>query len=333
MRLRTIGRATTSIVTGGAGFLASHLVDALISAGHRVIVIDDLSTGRVANLSDALQSGMVTFVYGDVSTVAAALEETLSALKSTRIDNIFHFASPASPEAYSAHPWETLLANSVGTMSLIDLAIDRNAKFVYASTSEVYGDPLVHPQPEHYFGNVDPIGPRACYDEGKRFGEAAVSVAATRRGLNARILRFFNIYGPRMDLSDGRLIPALLSAVERGQPLPIHGSGNQSRSMTYVTDAVAGILAVISQHDTWRPVNVGSDEELTVEEVAAAVAAASKRPLELTHMEPRLGDPQRRKPDLCTLRSLGWEAQTSFREGIRMTCDWFERERARQPVA
>lgn len=327
MRLRSLNMPSTSIVTGGAGFLGSHLVDALLAAGHKVIVVDDLSTGRVANLSDALSSEMVTLVYGDVSTVARALEETLAALKSTRIDYIFHFASPASPEAYSAHPWETLKVNSLGTMSLIDIAIDHKATFVYASTSEVYGDPLVHPQPESYFGNVDPIGPRACYDEGKRFGEAAVSVAATRRGLNARILRFFNIYGPRMDMADGRLVPALLSAVAEGQPLPIHGSGNQTRSMTYVTDAVAGIMTVVSRHDSWQPVNVGSDEELSIEQVAAAVAVASQRPLQFTHVEPRAGDPQRRRPDLRTLRGLGWEPQTTFYDGIRMTCKWFERER------
>lgn len=318
----------TSVVTGGAGFLGSHLVDALAAQGHTVIVVDDLSTGRIANLSDALASDSVSFVYGDVSTVATALHDML-AVRSPRIDNIFHFASPASPEAYSKRPWETLKVNSAGTMSLIDLAIEQRAMFVYASTSEVYGDPLIHPQPESYFGNVDPIGPRACYDEGKRFGEAAVSVAATARGLSARVLRFFNIYGPRMDLADGRLVPALLSAASEGRPLPVHGTGTQTRSMTYVADAVSGILTVLARHDSWRPVNIGSDEELTIEQVAMAVAAAATDAApSIEYVAPRAGDPQRRRPDLTTLRRLGWAPETTFQEGIARTCEWFLRQRS-----
>ena len=325
MRLSSVRAQFTSLVSGGAGFLGSHLVDALVAQGHKVLVIDDLSSGRVANLADALSSKSVAFMYGDVSTVAPALGETLADLDSARLDYIFHFASPASPKAYAAHPWETLRVNSVGTMSLIDLALEHHATFVYASTSEVYGDPLVHPQPETYFGNVDPIGPRACYDEGKRFGEAAVSVAATERGLEARILRFFNCYGPRMSLSDGRLVPALLAAVVHGESLPLHGSGSQTRSMTYVSDAIAGILTVVAKHRSWHPVNVGSDEELTVLQIAEAVSAAKHSSLRIVHEQPRSGDPQRRRPDLRVLRGLGWEPKTSFAVGIRETALWFDR--------
>jgi nucleoside-diphosphate-sugar epimerase len=327
LRAKTIGVPPTSIVTGGAGFLGSHLVDALVREGHRVIVVDDLSTGHVANLADTLTSEAVTLMYGDVVDVAGALDEALRALKSPRIDYIYHLASPASPDACSARPWATLRVNSAGTMSMIEIAVEHGATFVYASTSEVYGNPLVHPQPETYFGNVDPIGPRACYDEGKRFGEAAVSVAATTLGLNARIVRLFNIYGPRMDVHDGRLVPALLTAAVEGKPMPVHGSGNQTRSMTYVSDAVAGILTVVASHDSWHPVNVGSDEELTITKVAIAVAAASHTPLEIAHVEARAGDPQRSCPDVAVLRALGWEPKINFAQGIRKTCDWFLHDR------
>ena len=253
---------TTSIVTGGAGFLGSHLVDALAKRGESVVVLDNLTTGRLANLESAISSGRVTFVYADVAVDATALREILAGGGVTKVDCIFHLASPASPNAYSRHPWETLAVNGIGTMSLIDIALQHHARFIFSSTSEVYGDPLVHPQSEDYFGNVDPIGPRSCYDEGKRFGEAAVAAAVSKRGLAGRIVRFFNCYGPRMQSADGRLIPALLEAAANRAPLPIQGTGEQTRSMTYVDDAIELLLLVADRRQPMlQPINIGSDDE------------------------------------------------------------------------
>ncbi len=312
-----------SIVTGGAGFLGSHLVDELIARNHEVVVVDDLSTGHVGNLADALESGSATFVYGDVTTVGATLAGSLAEMQAPRLDYVFHLASPASPEAYGAHPWETLRANAIGTMDFIDLALRHNATFIYASTSEVYGDPLVNPQPEDYFGNVDPIGPRSCYDEGKRFGEAAVAAAVGARGLSARIVRFFNCYGPRMERGDGRLIPALIDAAVAGAPFPIHGSGEQTRSMTFVSDAVAGILTVLAATRDWRPFNVGSEDERSVLDIAHAVAEAMKVPFFAERVSPRPGDPQRRRPDLTAIRALGWAPRVALADGLAQTSAWF----------
>jgi nucleoside-diphosphate-sugar epimerase len=198
------------VVTGAAGFVGSHLVDKLVGEGAHVIAVDNLLTGKLANLEDAIGRGRCTFIFADVSEGASAgrlVRETVD-----RVDEIYHLASPASPEAYGAFPWQTLCANSLGTMAMLDLADHTGARMLFASTSEIYGDPLEHPQRETYFGNVNPIGPRACYDEGKRFGETAVSVARAVRGVDARLVRIFNCYGPRMDVGDGRLIPALLGA-------------------------------------------------------------------------------------------------------------------------
>ena len=233
-------------------------------------------------------------------------------------------ASPASPEAYGNHPWETLAVNSVGTMSLIDLALEHGARFLYTSTSEIYGDPLVHPQPESYFGNVDPVGERACYDEGKRFSEAAVSVAVRSRGLDARIVRFFNCYGPRMSAADGRLIPALFEAVAAPRPLPIHGTGLQTRSMTFVDDAIALLQIVMARPaERLQPVNIGSDDERSVLEIAEAFASAAGVPFEIEKLAARPADPQRRKPDLTLARSFGWAPTTPLEAGLRTTIDWF----------
>ncbi|MBD5654026.1 MAG: NAD-dependent epimerase/dehydratase family protein, partial [Candidatus Eremiobacteraeota bacterium] len=228
-----------SLVTGGAGFLGSHLINAIVRDGEHVVVIDNLSTGHVRNLERAMSTGRATFVHADVAQPPAELAAIVAKATKRKIDRIFHLASPASPEAYGAEPWGTLAVNGVGTMSLIELALAHDARFLFASTSEIYGDPLVHPQPESYFGNVDPIGPRSCYDEGKRFGEAAVAAGVRARGLDARIVRFFNCYGPSMDEADGRLIPQLVDAILAKKPLPIHGTGLQTRSMTYVDDAIA----------------------------------------------------------------------------------------------
>jgi nucleoside-diphosphate-sugar epimerase len=312
------------LVTGGAGFVGSHLVDKLCEAHKKVVVMDDLSTGRIANLERAITSGRATFVYADVARTPDALRADLAAATSEPLEAIYHLASPASPEAYGAHPWETLSVNGLGTMSLIEIALEHNALFLYTSTSEVYGDPLVNPQPENYFGNVNPVGPRACYDEGKRFAEAAISVAVARRGLNARVVRLFNCYGPRMQIGDGRLIPALIEAAMRKAPLPIHGTGEQTRSLTYVEDVIEGILHVArTAQKTFRPVNIGNDEELSVKEIAARVARICQVPMTLRHLPPRPEDPQKRRPDLSYVRSIGWAPVTPVELGIAKTVEWF----------
>jgi nucleoside-diphosphate-sugar epimerase len=317
-----------SFVTGGAGFLGSHLVDALLKGGDRVIVLDNLSTGRIANIEAALSSGGASFIYGDCAASVGTVRESLRALKAPRIGRIFHLASPASPEAYGAHPWETLAVNALGTMSLIDLALQDGARFIYASTSEIYGDPLVHPQPETYFGNVDPIGPRSSYDEGKRFGEAAVAAGVRARGLEGRIVRFFNCYGPRMEPGDGRLIPSLIEAALSKLPLPIQGTGLQTRSMTFVRDAIELLLIIArGEQETLQPVNIGNDDERTVEEIAQTFARVVGIPYK-THYSPgRPGDPQRRRPDITLARSLGWAPTTDLETGLAETYKWFSGER------
>jgi len=315
-----------SLVTGGAGFVGSHLVDALLRRGDEVVILDNLSTGSLGNIEAATKSGKATFVFVDVVQSAQALRAVLDdALAGKRIDRLFHLASPASPEAYGAHPWETLAVNAVGTMSLVDIALEHGARFLYASTSEIYGDPLEHPQAESYFGNVDPIGERACYDEGKRFGEATVSVAIRARGLDGRIVRFFNCYGPRMSAADGRLIPALAEAAADRRAFPIHGTGLQTRSMTYIDDAVRLVLLVMEQPQTrLQPVNVGNDEERTIIEIARAFARVAGVPYEAEHVAPRPGDPQRRKPDLTIARSLGWQPKVSLDDGQQTTIAWLQ---------
>ena len=318
-----------SLVTGGAGFLGSHLVDALLARGDEVVIVDNLSTGRVSNVENAVMSGRATFVYGDVATDAQTLSRLVAETNVGRLGRIFHLASPASPEAYFADPWGTLAVNALGTMSLVELALEHSARLVFASTSEVYGDPLEHPQKESYSGNVDPIGPRACYDEGKRFGEAAISVGVGNRGLDARIVRFFNCYGPRMDLHDGRLIPMFLDAFVRGAALPIHGDGSQTRSMTFVDDAVELLLLVAERRSHGlTPVNVGNDEERSVLEIAQAFSATAGIPFRAEFFPARPGDPQRRRPDLSRARSYGWHPSTSLESGLAKTLEWALAERA-----
>ncbi|GAC1420885.1 MAG: SDR family oxidoreductase [Candidatus Velthaea sp.] len=322
------GRRPVSLVSGGAGFVGSHLVHHLIARGEDVIIIDNLSTGEVRNLHEPISSGHATFVHADVAVPVDALRDIVLRTGATRLDSIYHLASPASPEAYNAHPWETLKVNSVGTMSLIELALMYGARMLYASTSEIYGDPLVHPQPESYFGNVDPIGPRACYDEGKRFGEAAMSSAVRSKGLDGRLVRLFNCYGPNMDMHDGRLVPALVEAVIEGRPLPIQGTGAQTRSMTFVTDAIELILLVMhSEQPVLQPINVGNDDERSVLEIAQALATVANVPFDVDFVAAREGDPQRRKPDLALARQLGWSPTTSLEDGLRATMSWFTKER------
>jgi nucleoside-diphosphate-sugar epimerase len=318
-----------NIVTGGAGFLGSHLANALVDSGEYVVIVDNLSTGRVRNLEHAISSGRATFVYGDV----AVPEKDISALLGDAIANepvgrIWHLASPASPEAYGRHPWETLAVNGLATMSLIDFALKQHARFLFSSTSEIYGDPLVHPQPESYFGNVDPIGPRSCYDEGKRFGEAAVAAAVRSRGLDGRLVRFFNCYGPMMERGDGRLVPSLVEAIHNGKPVPIQGTGKQTRSMTFVDDAIGLLRTVMERPQTaLQPINIGNDDERSIEEIARALCSVAGVPFNPVYVAAREGDPQRRKPDLTLAATYGWQPSTSLEDGLRVTWNWFSEDR------
>jgi nucleoside-diphosphate-sugar epimerase len=314
----------TTIVTGGAGCLGSHLVDALVDRGENVLVLDDLSTGSVDNLKSALTTGKAAFIEADVAVDVERLRGHLRAGGVRHVRRIFHLASPASPDAYNAHQWETLTVNAIGTMSLIDIALEHGARFIYSSTSEIYGDPLVHPQPESYFGNVDPIGPRSCYDEGKRFAEAAIAAGVRSRGLDARLVRFFNCYGPRMERGDGRLVPELVGAALAGRKFPIQGTGKQTRSMTFINDAVELLLLVESLPlSGLEPVNVGNDDERSVEDIARALAQVIGIEFEAEYLPGREGDPQRRRPDLTRARSLGWAPTTPLESGLRTTYDWF----------
>lgn len=316
------------LVTGGAGFLGSHLVDALVDDGHTVVIVDNLSSGHVRNLEHAISSGRATFIYGDLVAPPSELAGLIRKASKAPLERIFHLASPASPKAYGEHPWETLEVNGLGTMSLIELALAEGARFFFASTSEIYGDPLVHPQPEGYFGNVDPIGPRSCYDEGKRFGEAAVATAVRARGLDARVARFFNCYGPRMDEADGRLIPELFHAAQNGRPLPIHGTGKQTRSLTYVADAVSMLRRLMEMpQPELQPINIGSDEERTVEDVARAVARVTGTAFAAEYLPARPGDPQVRRPDLTLARAHGLAPATTLDDGLRRTLRWLVEER------
>ena len=311
------------LITGGAGFVGSHLADRLVERGEYVVVCDDLSTGRLANLNRGLASGALTFVYLDVAAPLDVIRETVRAATSERFSAVFHLASPASPVKYGERPWETLAVNALGTMSMIDFAREENARMLFTSTSEVYGDPLVHPQREEYFGNVNPVGPRACYDEGKRFGEAAMSVAIRERGLDGRIVRIFNCYGPRMDLADGRVVPAFLSAASEKRPFPIQGTGIQTRSMTYVDDLIDGLLTVAAADlRSGQPINLGSEDETTMIDLARVVAEIAGVPLVTDSQAARPEDPQQRKPDITRARALGWRPRTSLREGLRRTYTW-----------
>ncbi len=321
-----------TLITGGAGFVGSHLVDRRVALGEHVIVIDNLLTGRLANLEGPLATGKATFIYHDVAAPLDRLRAAIASATSEPLEKIFHLASPASPEAYGAYPWETLAVNGMGTMALIELALEHHAALLFTSTSEVYGDPLVHPQPESYFGNVNPIGPRACYDEGKRFGEAAISVAVRERGLDGRIVRIFNCYGPRMDIGDGRLLPAFLSAAREGRPLPIHGTGRQTRSLTYIDDLIDGLCCVSeSRAAGLQPVNLGSEEEQSINEIASVFAQTLGIPLQMQSLPARPEDPQRRRPVISVARSLGWSPKISLHEGLRRTYAWFMDETL-QPV-
>jgi dTDP-glucose 4,6-dehydratase len=314
-------------VAGGAGFVGSHLVLELVERGEQVVIIDDLSTGEVRNLGTAISSGGAIFLHADVAVAAWKLRELLERAGIDELDSIYHLASPASPQAYAAHPWETLKVNSLGTMSLIEIALERGARMLYASTAAVDADSLEDLETGEYLGG-DPTGPRAGYTQAKRFGEAAMSCAIRTHGLGGRVVRLANCYGPMMNTRDGRLIPSLVGAVLERRPLPIHGTGLQSRTMTYVEDAVELMVRVMrAEYPAFQPVDTATDDERSVLDIARTLAGVAGVPFEVDHLAVRAGDAERRKPNSTVARSIGWKPQTSLEEGLKRTMEWYNNER------
>ncbi len=302
------------VVTGAAGFLGSHLSERLLTEGHEVIGVDNLLTGHQRNVDLLSQHDRFTFVRANVS-------ESLPVEGS--VDRIFHLASPASPIDYVELPFETLYVSSDGTRNCLRLAEATGARFFIASTSEVYGDPAVHPQVESYWGNVNPIGPRSVYDEAKRYGEALTMAYHRYKGVQTRIVRIFNTYGPRMRHNDGRVIPAFISQALRGQPLTIFGEGTQTRSFCFVSDLIEGFIRLM-ESDLTQPCNIGNPNERTMLQLAAHINKVTNNQAGIVFRPLPKDDPTRRKPDITRARTeLGWEPQVEFEAGIERTIEWF----------
>jgi dTDP-glucose 4,6-dehydratase len=305
-----------ALVTGAAGFVGSHLVDRLLADGYDVVGVDDLSTGRRENLAHLGGDRRFELIEHDVSKPRTY---------PGRFDWIFHFACPASPPKYLARPLETLDVCALGTRELLGLARAQNAGFFLASTSEVYGDPHVHPQPESYWGHVNPIGARSVYDEAKRFAEAYTMASHRAHGAKVRVIRIFNTYGPRMDPSDGRVVTNFVMQALRGEPITIYGDGSQTRSFQYVDDLIEGIARYMKVDDP-GPVNLGNPEEFTMIELAEAIQAIVGTKLPLERRPLPADDPRQRKPDISKAKSLlGWAPKCSVREGLARTIEHFRR--------
>lgn len=307
---------TISVVTGGAGFLGSHLCEKLLAAGHRVVCVDNLITGKLENLQALDSNPDFEFIHHDV-TIPFEIE--------SEVHNVLHFASPASPVDYLDLPIQTLKVGSLGTHNTLGLAKAKNARYLLASTSEVYGDPLVHPQPESYWGNVNPVGPRGVYDEAKRFAEAMVMAYHRYHGLDTRIVRIFNTYGPRMRLKDGRVVPAFVHQALQGKPLTVFGDGQQTRSFCYVDDLIEGIWRLLNS-DTSDPVNIGNPREMTILQFAESILQATGSQSEISFEPLPVDDPKIRQPDVTRATNvLGWQPRVSLEEGLRWTVDYFRK--------
>jgi dTDP-glucose 4,6-dehydratase len=305
-----------SLVTGGAGFLGSHICEYLLKKGHEVICMDNLSTGAIVNI-EHLQCEQFKFVKHDVTEyiyVAGA------------IDYVLHFASPASPMDYLQMPIQTLKVGALGTHKALGLAKEKNAAFVLASTSEIYGDPKEHPQREDYWGNVNPVGPRGVYDEAKRFAEALTMAYHRFHGVNTKIVRIFNTYGPRMRPNDGRAIPAFVPQALRNEPLTVFGDGSQTRSFCYVDDLVEGIYRLLMSN-SHEPVNIGNPHEMTIKEMAEVVIKATGSGSKIVYKPLPVDDPQIRQPDITLAKQLlGWQPRVGLEEGLKQTIAWFRRQ-------
>jgi dTDP-glucose 4,6-dehydratase len=303
----------TALVTGGAGFLGSHLCDRLLAEGWDVACFDSFLTGGVENLSGCLGNPRFRFERYDVTNYLFVDGD---------VDWVLHFASPASPRDYLDHPIHTLKVGALGTLRALGLAKAKRAGFLLASTSEVYGDPKVHPQPETYWGNVNPIGPRGVYDEAKRYAEAMAMAYQRVHGVPVKIVRIFNTFGPRLRRNDGRAVPTFVTQALRGEPLTVHGDGSQTRSLCYVDDLVEGIWRLLNS-DVPGPINIGNPEEVKVLELAHLVTTLVGSPSELVFVERPEDDPEMRCPDISQARRLlGWEPRVSLREGLERTIAW-----------
>ncbi len=304
----------TSIVTGAAGFLGSHLVDLLLARGHKVIGIDNFITGTVDNIAHLAGNPNFKFIEQDVTEFL---------FLDGPVDYVWHFASPASPVDYLNFPIQTLKVGSLGTHKALGLAKHKQARFLLASTSEIYGDPLVHPQQEDYWGHVNPIGLRGCYDEAKRFGEALTMAYHREHGVQTRIVRIFNTYGPRMRLNDGRVVPAFISAALKHKPLTVFGTGRQTRSFCYVSDLIEGIYRLMLGNYA-LPMNIGNPAELTVVDFARQIIRLTRSRSKIAFKPPAPDDPKQRRPDITLARKhLHWEPNVSLARGLAQTIKYF----------
>ena len=302
------------VLTGVAGFLGSHLADRLLADGHEVVGLDNLITGHERNIRHLAGNPKFRFVFHDVTEYIDV---------DGPVDAILHFASPASPIDYLQIPIQTLKVGALGTHKALGLARAKRARFLLASTSEVYGDPLVHPQPESYWGNVNPVGPRGCYDEAKRFAEAMTVAYRDVHGVDTRIARIFNTYGPRMRPNDGRIVPSLISQALRNEPLTVFGDGSQTRSFCYVSDLVDGVVRLLNS-GVRDPVNVGNPAEMTVLEFAETIRRLTATPAPIVRRPLPVDDPKQRRPDITRARTLlGWEPVVPLEEGLRATIGFF----------
>jgi len=308
------GSKPRAVVSGGAGFIGSHLCEALLNRGMRVLTLDNFITGSPANLKHLEGNPDFEFRRQNVN-------EHIDIDGDVRY--VLHFASPASPPQYDANPIHTLKVGTIGTMNMLGMAMAKNATFLLASTSEVYGDPLVHPQPETYWGNVNPIGPRGCYDEAKRCAEAFAMAYHRAHGVDTRIIRIFNTHGPRMQVSDGRAVPNFMAQALRGQPLTVYGDGTQTRSLCYVSDLIRGVLAVLEKGDE-LPTNLGNPHEVTMIHLAETIIRISGSKSRIEHRDLPVDDPKQRRPDITRARTLlGWEPQVGLEDGLLRTLEYF----------
>ena len=307
-----------TLITGGAGFIGSHLCDYFLRLGHEVICMDNLLTGDISNIAHIRNQNFL-FIKHDVTNYIYV---------EGKLDYLLHLASPASPIDYEKLPIQTLKVGSLGTHKALGLAKEKKATFLLASTSEVYGDPLVHPQSEEYWGNVNPIGPRGVYDEAKRFAEAMTMAYHRFHGVDTRIIRIFNTYGPRMRLEDGRAIPSFITQALRGENISVFGDGSQTRSFCFISDLVDGIYRVLMSGET-RPVNLGNPQELTILELAKAIICLTESRSTIVYTPLPQDDPKRRQPDITRASQLcGWEPKVEFTEGLRETIAYFREKLA-----
>ena len=302
------------MVSGGAGFIGSHLCQALLDSGMRVLALDNLLTGSRENLRSLEGHPDFEFKQSDVNHGVFVGGDA---------QYVLHFASPASPPQYDANPIHTLKVGTLGTMNMLGLARAKSATFLLASTSEVYGDPLIHPQPESYWGNVNPIGPRGCYDEAKRCAEAFAMAYHRAHQVDTRIIRIFNTHGPRMQVADGRAVPNFMAQAIRGEPLTVYGDGTQTRSLCYVSDLVRGVLRVLERGDE-MPVNLGNPSEVTVLELAETIIRLAGSKSKIVHRDLPVDDPKQRRPDISHARTLlGWEPEVPLEDGLSRTLEYF----------